>query len=229
MYINPTNHFPAPEDLLATIEEYPFGALIAPGDPPVATHMPFVLERTASEYGTLLCHTPRHDPIWRQFDGKTEMLVIFTGPFAYISPRWYVDGARVPTYNFKAVHAYGRPEVMRYESDVVRMLRTLIERHEQRFGSDFSFDEIPQTVFDGLRPAIVPFRMRIERLEGKIRVGQNRTFRDRRSVVEGLRARGHDYDARVAEMMESGPVDPSAPRPLVADIPGDIIGGREKR
>jgi transcriptional regulator len=229
MYINPTNHFPAPEDLLATIEEYPFGALIAPGNPPIATHMPFVLERTADDYGTLLCHTPRHDPIWRQFDGKTEMLVILTGPFAYISPCWYVDGARVPTYNFKAVHAYGRPEVMRYESDVVAMLRTLIERHEQRFGSGFGFDEIPQAVFDGLRPAIVPFRLRIERLEGKIRVGQNRTSRDRRSVVEGLRARGHDYDARVAEMMESGPVDPSAPRPLVADIPSDIIGGREKR
>jgi transcriptional regulator len=229
MYINATNHFPTPDDLLATIEDYPFGALIAPGDPPIATHMPFVLERTAGEYGTLLCHTPRHDPVWRQFDGKTEMLVIFTGPFAYISPRWYVDGARVPTYNFKAVHAYGRPEVMRYEGDVVTMLRTLIERHEQRFGSGFGFDEIPQAVFDGLRPAIVPFRMRIERLEGKIRVGQNRTSRDRRSVVEGLRARGHDYDARVAEMMESGPVDPSAPRPLVADIPSDIIGGRAKR
>ena len=229
MYVNPTNHFSKPEDLLATIEEYPFGTLVAPGDPPSATHMPFVLERGDGEYGTLLCHTPRHDPIWQQFDGSTQMLVIFTGPFAYISPSWYVDGARVPTYNFKAVHAYGRPEIMRYESDVVAMLRTLIERHEQRFGSSFRFDEIPKGVFDGLRPAIVPFRMRIERLEGKIRVGQNRTLRDRGSVAKGLRARGNDYDARVAEMMEQGPVDPSSPRPLVADIPTDIVGGRERR
>jgi|SRR5579862_5717129 len=229
MYVNPTNHFPAPEELLATIEEYPFATLVAPGDPPIATHMPFVLERSDAGYGTLLCHTPRADSIWRQFDGQTQMLVVFTGPFAYIPPRWYVDGARVPTYNFKAVHAYGRPEIMRRESDVVAMLRTLIEQHEQRLGSGFRFDDIPQGVFDGLRPAIVPFRMRIERLEGKIRVGQNRTLRDRRSVVEGLRARGYDYDVRVAEMMETGPVDPSAPRPLVADIPSDIIGGREQR
>ena len=229
MYVNPTNHFPAPEDLLATIEEYPFGTLVAPGDPPIATHMPFVLERSEGDHGALLCHTPRHDPIWQQFDGKTQMLVIFTGPFAYISPRWYVDGARVPTYNFKAVHAYGCPEIMRYESDVVDMLRTLIQRHEERFGSGFRFDDIPQSVFDGLRPAIVPFRMRIERLEGKIRVGQNRTLRDRRGVVKGLRARGRDYDGRVADMMENGPVDASAPRPLVADIPTDIVGGRERR
>lgn len=229
MYINPTNRFPSSAELLATIEDYPFGTLVAPGDPPIATHMPFVLERSAGEFGTLLCHTPRHDPIWRQFDGNTRMLVIFTGPFAYISPRWYLDGARVPTYNFKAVHACGRPEVMRYESEVRAMLRTLIERHEQRFGSGFAFDEIPQAVFDGLRPAIVPFRMRIERLEGKIRVGQNRTLRDRRSVAEGLRARRQDYDVRVAEMMEQGPVDPRAPYPLVADIPTDIIGGRETR
>jgi transcriptional regulator len=229
MYVNPTNHFPAPGDLLATIEEYPFGTLVAPGDPPIATHMPFVLERSESEYGALLCHTPRQDPIWRQFDGRTQMLVIFTGPFAYISPRWYVDGARVPTYNFKAVHAYGRPEIMRSESEVVSMLRTLIQRHEQRFGSSFRFEDIPQTVFEGLRPAIVPFRMRIERLEGKVRVGQNRTLRDRHGVIEGLRARANDYDERVADMMARGPVDPSAPRPLVADIPSDIIGGREQR
>jgi transcriptional regulator len=229
MYVNPTNHFPASADLLATIDQYPFGTLVAPGDPPIATHMPFVLERVAGEYGILLCHTPRHDQIWRRFDGNTEMLVVFTGPFAYISPLWYVDGARVPTYNFKAVHAYGRPEIMRYESDVLAMLRTLIERHEQRFGSSFRFEDIPPAVFDGLRPAIVPFRMRIERLEGKIRVGQNRTLRDRRSVAQGLRSRGQDYDVRVAEMMEAGPVDPAAPRPLVADIPADIIGGREPR
>jgi len=228
VYVNPTNHFARREDLLATIDEYPLGTLVASGDPPIATHMPFVLDRTEGEYGTLLCHTPRQDPIWRQFDGQTQMLVVFTGPFAYISPRWYVDGARVPTYNFKAVHAYGRPEIMRHESDVIAMLRTLIERSEQRFGSGFRFDEIPKAVFEGLRPAIVPFRMRIERLEGKIRIGQNRTLRDRRSVVEGLRARGNDYDMRVAEMMESGPVDPRAPCPLVADIPSDIIGGREQ-
>ena len=229
MYVNPTNHFSKPAELLATIEDYPFGTLVAPGDPPIATHMPFVIERSEGEYGALLCHTPRQDPIWRRFDGHTQMLVIFTGPFAYISPRWYVDGARVPTYNFKAVHAYGRPEIMRHESDVVAMLRALIEGHEQRFGSSFRFNDIPKAVFEGLRPAIVPFRMRIDRLEGKIRVGQNRTLRDRRSVIEGLRARRNDYDSRVAEMMEHGPVDPDAPRPLVAEIPTDIIGGREPR
>ena len=201
--------------------------LVAPGEPPTATHMPFSLDRADGEYGTLLCHTPRNDTIWKSFDGKMQMLVVFTGPFEYVSPTWYEVGARVPTYNFKAVHAYGRPEIIRHEHEVVSMLRTLIDQHEQRAGSSWNFDEIPKSVFDGLRPAIVPFRMRIERIEGKIRVGQNRTLQDREAVMTGLRARNHDYDARVAEMMESVPVDPEAPYPLVADIPADIVGGRE--
>jgi transcriptional regulator len=229
MYVNPGQSFEDPSDLLATIEDYPFGTLIAPAERLLGTHMPFVLERSAGVHGELLCHTPRNDPIWKLFDGKTEMLVIFMGPYAYISPSWYVDGAKVPTYNFKVVHAYGRPEIMAHESDVLDMLRRLVDTHERASGSGWSFDDAPVEVIAALRPGIVPFRMRIDRLEGKIRVGQNRSVADRHAVTSGLRARARGFDLKVADMIETGPVDPTAPKPLLAEMPPDIIGGRGRK
>jgi transcriptional regulator len=226
VYVNPSQQFAHAGDLLTTIEEYPFGTLVASDERLTATHMPFVLDRTTGRHGVLMCHTPRYDPIWKLFDGKTEMMCIFMGPYAYISPSWYVHEAKVPTYNFKVVHAYGRPEIVENEADVTDMLRRLIDNHERSSGSDWSYEKIPATVIADLRPGIVPFRMGIDRLEGKIRVGQHRSIADRKSVVSKLRQRGRGYDSTVADMMETGPVDPAAPKPLLPNLPQDIIGGR---
>jgi transcriptional regulator len=229
VYINPGQQFARCDDLLTTIEEYPFGTLVASQEGLIATHMPFVLDRSVGRHGGLLCHTPRDDPIWKLFDGKTEMLVIFMGPYAYISPSWYVHEAKVPTYNFKVVHAYGRPEIMEHETDAMQMLRRLVDEHERSSGSDWSFDKISVAAIAALRPGIVPFRMGIDRLEGKIRIGQHRCVADRSSVISHLRERGRGYDSRVADMMETGPVDPDAPKPLLANMPQDIIGGRDPK
>src|SRR5262245_1760670 len=86
--------------LHALIEAYDFAARIAPqgGGTPEIAHIPFMLDRARGERGTLIAHVARANPIWRGFDGKAEVVVVFQGPHAYVSPRWYGDRSRhVPT------------------------------------------------------------------------------------------------------------------------------------
>ena len=94
------------------IEQNSFGVLVAPvGGQPFATHLPFLLDRTAGPHGTLVGHMARANPQGREAAGQTA-LAIFSGPHAYISPTWYEAEQVVPTWNYTAVHAYGVPSVV---------------------------------------------------------------------------------------------------------------------
>src|SRR5262249_9518591 len=105
------------------IEQHSFGLLVSQVDGlPFATHLPFLLERTAGPHGTLVGHMARANPQWREAGGQTA-LAIFSGPHVYISPTWYEAEQVVPTWNYTAVHVYGRVEVIDDEGalrDIVR-------------------------------------------------------------------------------------------------------------
>src|SRR5258708_36227064 len=111
MYVNP--HF-AERDLTVMhdlIEAVRFGVLVVCADGPLAAHIPFVLHRKEGERGTLVAHVAAADPLARFLDGQHEALAIFSGPRAYVSPSWCPRGG-LPTYNYTAVHAYGRPRAI---------------------------------------------------------------------------------------------------------------------
>ncbi len=85
-----------------------FATLVSVGqDGPVATHVPIDLHRDASAT-YLLGHMARANPQWRTLSPDRDVLAIYLGPHAYVSPRWY-DHPNVPTWNYLAVHVYGRP------------------------------------------------------------------------------------------------------------------------
>ncbi len=93
------------------IERYSFGTLISVIDgAPFATHIPFLLNPTQGDKGTLLGHVALANPHWRAFSEEAaHSLVIFQGPHGYVSPRWYVNAPAVPSWNYVAIHAYGSP------------------------------------------------------------------------------------------------------------------------
>jgi transcriptional regulator len=113
------------------IDAVRFGLLVVCADGPLAAHIPFVLHRDEGPYGTLLAHVPRNDPVARHLSDAYETLAIFTGPRAYISPRWYSNDG-LPTYNFLAVHAYGRPHTMENRDAVLANLAELVNVHDER-------------------------------------------------------------------------------------------------
>src|SRR6266480_1405054 len=94
------------------IEQNSFGLLVSQVDGlPFASHLPFLLDRTAGPHGTLVGHMARANPHWRELAGQTA-LAVFSGPHAYVSPTWYEAENVVPTWNYVAVHASGRAAVV---------------------------------------------------------------------------------------------------------------------
>lgn len=157
---------------------------------PQANHLPLLIDPEPAPAGTLRGHVARANPVWREADGR-EVLVIFQGPQAYVTPSWYPSkretGQVVPTWNYAVVHAYGRLVV----HDDREWLRTVVTRltDQQEAGRQqpWRVDDAPPDYVDRMLGAIVGIEIPVSRLAGKWKVSQNRSEADRSGVAEGLR------------------------------------------
>ncbi len=199
MYVNP--HFAERElpVLHDTIEQVRFGALVLCADGPLAAHVPFVLRRDQGSLGTLAAHVARNDPLARHLRERPEALVIFGGARAYVSPRWYPNGG-LPTYNYIAVHAHGRSQVIEEREGVLAHLAELAAAHE-RFERPWTLADADQGLLDDLLAHIVAFTIEIEAIQGKRKLSQNRAAADREGVIRGLRERASRDSAPPDELM----------------------------
>jgi len=182
---------------------YNFAVMVTQHDgAPFATHMPFLLDAERGAHGTLLAHMARANPQWRDFAAGQEALVIFQGPHAYISPSWYDTAPSVPTWNYAAVHAYGTPRIIEDHATLYRMLKTLVDVHESSFEQPWAM-RLPDDYVDKMMRAIVGFEIEIARVEGKLKLSQNRTPSERRRVADALGQSGDGLSIAVAEMMDA--------------------------
>lgn len=168
---------------------------------PFATHMPVVLDKSRGQLGTLISHIARANPQWKHFAHAEEILVIFGGPHAYISPTWYAGDFNLPTWNYMAVHAYGKPNLVEDEATLQQMLTDLIAVNERGRTPEWMVDWSDERNVKMLK-VIVGFEMEITRLEGKSKLNQNKTVADQQGVIENLRQIGSADGVRVATQME---------------------------
>jgi len=194
MYV--PKHF-AVEDrdaLDAVICGNPFGLLIGTLDgSPFATHLPFLLDGDR-----LLAHFARGNPHWKSIDGRTEMLAVFSGPHAYVSPRWYESAQAVPTWNYVAVHVYGTPRAIEDAGMVRELLDRLVAEYE---GDAWSLDGQDVDFMERMSRGIVAFEMPIQRIEGKFKLSQNRSEGDRYRVTAELEGSGDSMHEELAHLM----------------------------
>jgi transcriptional regulator len=184
------------------IEQHSFGLLVSQVDGlPFASHLPFLLERTAGPHGALVGHMARANPQWREAGGQTA-LAIFSGPHAYISPTWYEAEQVVPTWNFAAVHVYGRPQIIEDENALLDIVQGSIKVYEQSMPRPWSFDG-SSTFAKRMLAQIVGFRIEIEKIEGKFKLNQNHPVERREKVVSALRGQAGENALAVAAMMEA--------------------------
>lgn len=203
MYI--PKHFAVPDEResWALIERYSFGTLITMQDgAPVATHLPFRLDRERGEHGTLVAHMARANAQWRSF-GDQEALVIFQGPHSYISPSWYREQPSVPTWNYAAVHVYGTPTVVEDERRVLDILRDLVDTYEAGREAPWSLDVLPPEYVARMAKGVVAFEIPIARLEGKRKFNQNRSAEDRQRVVAALDASQSELERDAGALMRA--------------------------
>lgn len=206
MYVNPRYAERELPVLHEMIEAAPFGLLVlSVEDRPLVAHIPFVLRRGEGRQGTLVAHVARIDPLARHLDAGHEALAIFSGPKAYVSPRWYASDGLLPTYNFLAVHAHGRPRLLGDRDTVLSYLAQLVDVHEARFPPPWSLASATDDHVAELLPHIVAFTLEIEAIQGKRKLGQNRSAEDRDGVIRGLHERGGDDDRAIAQAMTDHP------------------------
>jgi transcriptional regulator len=191
-------------NLHALVRAHSFATLVSLLDGELfATHVPMLLDADRGPFGTLLGHVARANPHARAFDGTTRALAMFLGPHAYVSPRWYVAGPNVPTWNYVAVHAAG---VLSAVTDP-NAVRALLERSASVYESDadrpWSLASVPGAFASGLQRGVVAFELAIDRLEGKRKLSQNKAPADRAGVVTALRAYGGADAMAIAEAMEA--------------------------
>ncbi|WP_027910427.1 FMN-binding negative transcriptional regulator [Pseudomonas sp. URMO17WK12:I4] len=170
-----------------------------------ATHLPLLLRPEQGEYGTLYGHLARANPHARLLAEGGEALVVFSSADAYVSPSWYPakaeHGKVVPTWNYIAVHAYGRAEEFDDAERLLNLLGKLTDRHESTRPQPWAIADAPQDYIAGMLRAIVGFALPIERLEGKWKLGQNRSEADQSGVRDGLAASLDSRDRALAQRM----------------------------
>ena len=174
-----------------------------------ASHLPLLLVPGDGPFGTLKGHFAKANPQWKTLQAGGEILVIFPGEQAYISPGYYPSkaehGKAVPTWNYIAIHAYGHAETFDAPERLRPLLHELTAKHEQGRAQPWTLDEAPPAYIDSMLRAIVGFEMRIERLEGKWKLGQNRDKTDYDSVRANLAGSGLANVAELAVRMTPHP------------------------
>ena len=183
------------------MQAYSFATLITQHEGvPFATHLPFILDGQRGPNGTLLAHMARANPQWRDFNSEQEVLTIFQGPHAYVSPSWYEVELSVPTWNYAVVHAYGIPRLFEDDEELYKLLKILIETHEAQFENPWPF-QLQEDYLHKMMRGIVGFEIEITRLQGKFKMSQNRTESEREIVIAALKESPNTLP--VAELMRS--------------------------
>ncbi len=201
VYLPPAFAETRPALLVAHIERHNFGLLLSHGIAGLmASHIPFLVERRDDELH-LLGHLARPNPQVEDLSPGGEVLAIFSGPHAYISPSWYAGGPSVPTWNYVDVHAYGTIRLIE-DGDWLRgLLRRLVDRHEAGSPTPWRIDDLPEAYLEGMVKGIIGLDIAVSRLEGKFKLSQNRPAADRPRVIAALERGDDENSVAVAKLI----------------------------
>ena len=201
VYLPPAFTEKRPDILIDHIDRYDFGLLVSHGEAGlVASHIPFLIERAGDQLH-LQCHLARPNPQVADLARGGEVLAIFHGPHAYISPNWYATGPSVPTWNYADVHAYGTVRLIEDDEWLRGFLVRLSERHEARNPLPWRMQDLPEPYVQAMLKGIVGFDIAVTRLEGKYKLSQNRPAADRPSVIDALETQDDGEARAVARLM----------------------------
>jgi transcriptional regulator len=187
-----------PEVLHEIVRRYSFATLVShdADGALIASQLPFLFD---AAHNRLRSHMARANPHWRGF-GAGEAMVIFQGPHAYVSPSWYESKLQVPTWNYVTVHAYGIPRIVEGDDDVRAIVGETVKQYESPRPQPWPMP-LPEEFIANLLRGIVGFEIQITRMEGKLKLSQNRSKVDAEGAAAALE-RGDDQVGReLAEWM----------------------------
>lgn len=191
--------------LHAFIRAYPFAALITGGADISVSHLPMLLQKTDSGF-VLRGHIARANPHWKEISDGAAALAIFNGPQAYITPQWYPsklkDGRVVPTWNYAVTHVRGTLRAVHDADWLNQLVTALTDEHEKAFAHQWAVTDAPADYMEKMLKAIVGLELTVHSMEGKWKLGQNRSAADQANTKTGLAARGDAQSRALSDMMK---------------------------
>jgi transcriptional regulator len=187
VYIPPVQKVEDRKFLHDFMDEFSFVDLVTANPTIRITHIPILLDRTVGPYGAIIGHISRNNPQQQTFDGKSQAVIVFHGPESYISPTWYAKTEAVPTWNFAVVHASGKLKPITDKTALHDLLAKLIHKFEGRYPqSTYDFGKLPDGYVYPMIEHIIGFEMQVDELEGKCKVGQERSEADKEGILKHL-------------------------------------------
>ena len=187
------------DEMLAFMKQYNFGPIITTKDNEItATHLPFVIAEEGNEI-VIYGHCAKANEQWREME-ENAVLVIFSEPHAYVSPIHYEHKVNVPTWNYAAIHAYGKVKIIENSEGIIEVMERSFDLFEPAYKEQWK--TLPLEYKNGLLKGVVAFRILVSDLQGKKKLSQNRTEHERQVIIDSFLHGNNPNEKEIAEMMK---------------------------
>ena len=188
-----------PEEIRNFLKDNSFGILINHTNGKLtATHIPIELEINAEGKEILQGHISKLNQQAEGFKENDQVLAVFTGPHSYISSSWY-DHENVPTWNYIAVHVYGRIKIVAYEKSV-EQLKKLVDKYEEHSENPVRVEDLSEKTMREAR-GIFGFEIEIDEIQATKKLSQNRDDQNYKNIISELKKTENAQSIAIAEEM----------------------------
>jgi len=198
MYIPKINLETDRHEIVAFMKQFSFATIITAKDNlPSGTHLPFLVS-VKDDHIVLSSHFARANPHWKEIENN-KVLVIFSGPHAYISPKNYEKELSVPTWNYISVHAYGQGKLITETTKTFDVLEAIIDNYERSYRQQW--ENLPEDYQLKMLKGIVAFEIVVTDLQAKKKLSQNRTDTERQKIIDALTNSNDTNEQLIADYM----------------------------
>ncbi|WP_422124381.1 FMN-binding negative transcriptional regulator [Planococcus sp. X10-3] len=182
------------------VQHHSFGTLVTTlKGRPIATHLPLqLIQENDDTY--LTGHVAYGNPQWRTLETTEEVLVMFQGPHSYISSSWY-EQENVPTWNYQAVHLYGKAEILS-EEEMKQDLAGLLQKYEKHRENPVLWDKLSPAMLEKELKGIVGFKVKVSEIQAAYKMSQTRNEADYKNIIEQLNKENDPDSKLMADVME---------------------------
>jgi transcriptional regulator len=199
MYIPALNEITDKKEIVAFMQQYSFATIVTVKDNfQTATHLPFTISIENDEL-ILTSHFARANKQWEEIE-QQQVLVVFAEPHAYISPTHYEKELNVPTWNYMAVHVYCKGKIIADIAGSFEMLETMITTYEPAYKKQW--DSLPIEFKNKMIKGIVPFQLKVNKIEAKKKISQNKTIAEQTRIAESLLQSNLSVEQEIGQLMK---------------------------
>ena len=199
MYIPKINLATDKDEIVAFMKQFSFATIVTAKDNiPIATHLPFLVS-SKDDNIVLTSHFAKANQQWKDIENH-DVLVIFSEPHAYISPKHYDNELNVPTWNYISIHAYGQGKLITETENVFKVLENTIDNYEISYRQQW--EHFPAECKVKLSNGIVAFNVIVKDLQAKKKLSQNRSEIEKQKIIDTLSKSNDTNEQLIAEYME---------------------------